>query len=184
MLILEGPDGGGKTTLVKRLSSELNLPVHERACTSDGGPVDDLFKWAYRDAVSMPDQPMAIYDRHPLISEYIYGPIARHYLLPEFRSPKAHALMRLMAAQVHVVFCIPPLEAVVANLSRETSTQMPGVVENIARIHAMYQTLAMFWPGESTTYDYTAASHSYEHTLVAARLHVVHTEIKKERSVA
>lgn len=154
MIIVEGPDGSGKSNLVRRINEEFGLPIHERASTSVGGPVEDLMGWAYRDVTTMPEQPLSVYDRHPLISEYIYAPLVR-ILRHEFVTPSAHTLIRLMARQTFVVWCVPPYTYVSGNVSDDLDNQMQGVHENLGAIYELYNAMRMFWSGQSMVWDYT-----------------------------
>lgn len=179
VIVLEGPDGAGKSWLAQRLSEDLGLPLAQKFVKSDGegSGTNDLFGEAYRDVVTMMDKAPMIYDRHPLISEYVYGPIVRGILPPDFVMPQAHATLRLLAEQVHVIWCLPALQRVADNVAdTETNQQMSGVWRNIEAIYSMYHTMRIWWGGQSTVYDYTvtdqANKYSYESTLVQARLHV------------
>lgn len=177
MIIVEGPDGAGKTGLVRKLTIEFSLPTHERASHGVAGPVDNLFEWAHRDVVTMPEQPISVYDRHPLISEYVYGPICRSTLPVGFTTPTAHALIRMMAPRVLVVMCRPPLERLTASVTPERD--MPGVTEHIERIASAYDALRMFWPGYVITYDYSNHSEDLPKVLAACRLHVAGERAKR-----
>lgn len=186
MLIIEGPDGSGKTGLLGNLEWTLGLPAHKRAVTSDGVPVTKgmpneargslLSTWAYNDVTTMPEQPMAIYDRHPLISEYIYGPIVRGSIDPNMLAPSMHLLIRMMAKNSLVIFCRPPNDQLVKNVGRSSSFQMNGVSENILKVAAAYDAMKMFWPGDCITHDYTNPE-SYLNVLTACRLHLAQKEI-------
>lgn len=75
IIILEGPDGVGKSTLAKRLTSE-HLIVH------GGGPVKDMAGVEQRcqnmiDHARVPNSRVYVYDRHTMISELVYGKVLR-----------------------------------------------------------------------------------------------------------
>jgi hypothetical protein len=184
VIIVEGPDGGGKSSLVSKLMVEFGLPLHERASEGAAGViVPDLYEWAHRDVVSMPHQPLQIYDRHPLISEYVYGPICRAALPPGFATPNAHVLVRMMAPLVLVVVCRPPNERLRASVSDQRD--MPGVVEHVERIASAYDALRIFWPGRTIGYDYTTDQSDTEppqlpKVLAACRIHVAQ-QLSKRR---
>lgn len=153
MIILEGPDGGGKTTLLKELSDHyFSIPVHDRASEGVSGPVKDLFTWAHKDIGSWRDKQLHFYDRHPLVSEYIYGPVVRGTMDPRFHTTH---LRRRLAQRSLVIVCLPPLDAVRASVSAERD--MPGVTTHIDAIWHLYASLRASWPSTSgiVFYDYT-----------------------------
>ncbi len=155
MIVLEGPDGGGKTTLLEQLCEEFpDLVVHPRASSSGptGGPVADLYGWAREDVNSWFDRPLGFYDRHPLVSEYIYGPVCRGRIDPQFH---ATSLRRDFARRALLVVCLPPLEAVRASVSDDRD--MPGVVTGIDAIWTLYASLRACWPVSTgiVHYDWT-----------------------------
>lgn len=178
MIILEGPDGGGKSTLAKRLASDLALPIHARASDSITGPVVDLFAWTLSDIETWHQQPLAIYDRHPLTSEHIYGPVVRGNTRPGFDlgNPAISQMRRYMRKHAMVVVCLPAYHVVQENVASEIA-QMPGVVENIEHIYECYRMMLHIWPLDSQIcrYDYGAGDDKltgYTSILAAAKHHV------------
>ena len=154
MIVVEGPDGSGKSGMVHRISDHLKIPIHTRACTSDGGPVSKLYQWAKDDVSSLRWQSFSVYDRHPLISEYIYGPITRQAVDPEFFTPHAAGLSRLFANAVLIVYCDPGPDEVFKNIL--AGKHMPGVTENASRLYYAYKTFMHYWPGNRpVVWDYT-----------------------------
>lgn len=177
MIILEGPDGGGKTTLAKRLMADLDLPLHKRASDSLSGPVVDLYAWTVDDITTWHSQPLSLYDRHPLTSEHIYGPHVRGQVRPGFEmtNPGISRMRRYMRKHAVIVLCLPPLSVVRENVAGEIE-QMPGVVENIEYIYESYRMMLHIWPLDSqiARYDYTAehnAVEAYDSILAACRYH-------------
>ena len=155
MILFEGPDGAGKTSLINRLVSELKLPRAGRACTSEGGPVDDLFAWAWVDINSWRDQTfIKAYDRHPLVSEYVYGPVIRGQAAEGFHSQAAADMRKYLEAHTFTVFCMPPLDVIETNL--RVSKQMRGVDEHIEEIYMAYMKMIPNWKGPFMIWDYTA----------------------------
>lgn len=156
MLILEGPDGGGKTTLLETLTKRYpQITVAPRASSSVEGPVKNLFEWATEDLEAWGLRPYSIYDRHPLISEYVYGNSVRKAPAKGFNTPPAARLRQVVYRQALVIFCLPPLKVVRENVQANAPEQMPGVVENITKIYQMYAFLARTWPGRAYIYNYT-----------------------------
>jgi hypothetical protein len=74
VIILEGPDGSGKTATVDYLSKALQIEyVHH-----SGGPWIDLEDGEARLVAMLRRSFPALYDRFPALSEYVYGPILRN----------------------------------------------------------------------------------------------------------
>jgi hypothetical protein len=159
-VIVEGPDGSGKSTMVERIHTTLGLPVHPRASTSKGGPVDDLAGWVEADLAWMqgPNTVANVYDRHPIISEPIYGPSVRGWAMPGFRAVTDRfqlASRRLeIAKYAAVIFCRPPIHVVRANVEATLDNQMPGVLSALPVIYSGYQQVERHWPGLAWRYDY------------------------------
>lgn len=154
MIVVEGCDGTGKSSLVKLLSAQLNVPIHGRACTSQGGPIKDLFEWAAQDVDTFHTQPCAVYDRHPFISEYIYGPIARGRIDSRFHGQQARSITRKFAYNALVIYCDPGMKAVSSNIRHTSQNQMPGVNDNADAIYLSYASLMHYWPGQKIVWDY------------------------------
>lgn len=117
MLIVEGPDGSGKTTLVKHLSEALAWPVAERVVDKNTNEMVDLVQWV-NDNLNAGFQRM-IFDRHRLISDPIYRFILPHKQM----DPRFYSLANLTSwyqqlDRIHplVVYCLPPLSVVLQNL--------------------------------------------------------------------
>jgi len=74
VIVVEGFDNSGKSTLVRKLSNY--LPNHRMAHSP--GPLGFwLFDWVSDEFRRMTKSPRVIYDRFPLISEMVFGPILR-----------------------------------------------------------------------------------------------------------
>lgn len=155
MILLEGPDGAGKTSLLKAMVNRWDLDVMPRFAGTHG-PKDDLYRRVYEDQVSRAVKRCAIYDRHPLISEYIYGPAMGRGISTEFLWPSARQMRHQLAHDALLILCLPPLEEVKKNIAR--TEQMEGVAEKIEYIYEQYMLLRITWPGKFITHDYTKES--------------------------
>jgi hypothetical protein len=151
-LVVEGPDGSGKTTLVRYLSAQTGLhPVKlSQALT---GPVEDLCLETSRYLLS-PDR--HLFDRHPLFSELIYGHIIRGEVKPGFDDFNwiVWATEKLSERLKTLIVCLPPLSIVKQNLAK--SPQMPGVEEHIEQIYDRYVDLVEFEWKDVIVYDYSS----------------------------
>lgn len=162
-IIVEGPDGGGKTTLINQLRHEHfpnRFAMHPRASDSIMGPVPLLANWVTDDLAMLdkPETPPSIYDRHPIISEPIYGPICRGTVPDMFRKGWwVNLMMEDLAQRAILVLCMPPFQTVRRNVAKPGS-QMAGVADNIAHIYDMYERIHLRWPGLVMTYDHTRSS--------------------------
>jgi hypothetical protein len=159
-IIVEGPDGSGKGNLIRDLTNHLGLPVHPRFVQSTGGPPEDLWDRMMDDIATPAFSDMHhtwIYDRHPLISEPIYGPIVRGKAIGSFAYPSWVDRMRARVAErCLVVFCIPPYVEVLNNVvnPRDNIEHMDGVAANVHAIYTEYAKRYKEWPGPYLRHDY------------------------------
>jgi hypothetical protein len=156
-VIIEGPDGAGKSTLVSDVLSQLGFRQAPRASSSLGGPVANLAAWTVDDINAMTGRwESHVYDRHPVISEPVYGPVVRGLARPGFDSVPWLQTRRLaMYGRTRVVWCMPPMVEVVRNVRASMDNQMDGVVAGIEQIYHAYEIAAKRWGGMAIRYDYT-----------------------------
>lgn len=139
MIIVEGPDGGGKTSLITMLAEQVEFEVMPRPCTSDNA-VDPgtLADWVDAD-LSRPVHHRGFYDRHPLVSEPIYGPLIRGRMADGFAEVPwlTSRLSMLRARNPFFIFCLPPLQAVLNNIAMGHGVHTP----HLRGVHAMGQAI-------------------------------------------
>lgn len=145
-IIVEGPDGAGKSTFIKGLMDR--HPDFERAprfATSEDGPMEALRDRVDADLGRKIDEPgrVIIYDRHPLISELIYSPALGRPLAYGFDDLNwlADALVTWRCIPHRVVYCMPPRDHVIKNVFNShagTSDHQRGVRRMIAHIYDLY----------------------------------------------
>lgn len=163
MIVVEGPDGSGKSTLVRRLQRDLGLPVAPRVVGSDTLALVDLTRWT-EENVNRGFVPM-IFDRHRLISEPIYGPLLRGGRDRKFLNLAWMSDMtwRFYAANPIVIYCIPAVETVCRNI-QNPATDNSAVRDRqlIEAIYAGYVTRATldFSRGVGRLFNYESTLYS------------------------
>jgi GTPase SAR1 family protein len=103
MIIVEGPDGSGKSTLVNRLSFDLNLESYHMGGKPRSGL--EVLKRAAKSTFLL-TQP-CVQDRSTLISECVYGWALRD-TSPYLDWREVKALLR--ALNPVIIYCRPPVE--------------------------------------------------------------------------
>lgn len=139
--VIEGPDGSGKSALCYALSLATQLPLIDRHVSSKEGPRSKLWEWVENDNHT---NHMGIYDRHPLIGEYIYGPIVRGFIDPDFKLHSTFAAvyrMRLLDSAT-LIICLPPLSVVTSNVESDKDNQLSGILNYQSEIYNKYVELA------------------------------------------
>ena len=148
-IVIEGPDGCGKSFLVRRLVEFYPglRPYHS------GGPPDSqmgLMLRMLRIQRVIDETPSAIVlDRVPMISELVYGPVMRD----ELRMPRKESLLYLAALHPVVVYCkIPPQDAThyMVKEAKEHKTQAytEAVGRRASRIHQAYHEIMLELAGD------------------------------------
>ena len=143
-VIVEGPDGGGKTTLIKQLVKDTGLTVLPRASDSAKGPIPNIGHYIDSDLTNHDRK--GIYDRHPLISEFVYGPLIRGHMefghmwqsLDGYLLWLTQRVSMLYAYDPVVIYCLPPWEYVSKHVWESDTPQMPGVKESLLGIFELY----------------------------------------------
>lgn len=178
MIIVEGPDGAGKTTLIRTLAKEFDVPVAPRVVGKDTKSLTDLRQWV-EDNVTQGWQ-HRIFDRHRLISQPIYGPILHRAPHDEFvdRAWLAHWYAEFLKIEPVIIYCLPSLEIVRHNCMNDPDNDNSAVLPYIDYIYAAYAakatTDALLLPGQVVVYDYTVDSSTdafeFVHDLLVDRL--------------
>lgn len=146
MIIVEGMDGSGKTTLAQQLSFRLGEVPIKRFVTSDGPGSLDLLVVKTRAAltdlhnqVTENQRPFVIYDRFPLISEAIYGSILRGK--NRFGDDWVSLIDRLLALDPIVIYCRPNIDSILQNIRETADGQMEGVIPRSLELINAYDLL-------------------------------------------
>jgi alpha-ketoglutarate-dependent taurine dioxygenase len=138
LIILEGPDGGGKTTL----ASTLRLAIDDylwiiRTNSKPHHPYEmvEIADWLKK----VPPRLILVCDRHPYISEEIYDPVLRSGRPMITESQAGMMALANYLADVLIVYCRPPEE--VLEVSSKKNVQMEGVNENLGQLISAYDRL-------------------------------------------
>lgn len=136
MIILEGPDNSGKTTLANKLIRAFNWPIEHSKRFEPGEWVgNDRDFMAYMHSVEQIMSKRMIRDRVYAIGENVYGPLLRgQSLLGVFAN---QSLMNLANTQTPIIYCRPPKSFITATKKKE----MDGVIENHPRIIERYDNI-------------------------------------------
>lgn len=157
MIIVEGPDGAGKTTLISALTERFNLSVAPRVVSKDAEAMVDLKTWVEENLAG--GFQYKIFDRHRMISEFIYGPILRKEQQPGFSDPNwvMYRMSQFIQIDPIVIYCLPPLEVVKQNIAGDEDNRV--VWDHIEGIYTAYLHRAAIDNAHSgfrtIIYDYT-----------------------------
>jgi len=156
MIILEGPDGAGKTSLLEVITHKWHGAPPDNynvQVTHSPGPLPkDLYYHAMK--ILRDAKPVCILDRFPYFSESVYGKVLRPY--PLMNTHEFIALReRLLKMRPLVIYCRPPL-----TMLKETHTvkeQMHGVEEHYNELVDGYDKAYASWIRDFriATYDFT-----------------------------
>lgn len=163
MIIVEGPDGSGKTTLIESLGLERKRLKSIRGGvggTKFNGTGDGVAGWggkepallAYtRKVIETGAKTQVAFDRFHL-SEAAYGPLLRQ--IQEVSDGDLQFLTAFLRDQhIQVVMCLPPFEVTVDNVNRE-GRERPAyqTAEFLQQAYAEFVRLS---PWATIVYDYT-----------------------------
>lgn len=167
MIIVEGCDGSGKTTLVNSLAEDLGLSIGQRGTSNR----DELYKCTREDtyralahAVEGYHKPY-IWDRLGPFSDPIYTRVAIPSREMAFKHEEMRHCMEIFKAlRCPIIICSVPYEVAAEN--QAMSHQMQGVDDNFKLIWELYQRLkdAALMEFHTEVYDYRKP-HAYEHIL-------------------
>lgn len=164
MVIIEGPDHGGKSTLIKHLQEYFGDAVELSAPSRMSK--DERNDPAFRDPITVHERtysaiahkghltgqgPVVLHDRlffSALVYDEVFG------REPTFNWAESVHIRRLLTAVTPpIVFCLPPLERITSHIYG--SNEMEGVTDNITAIYKGYEVLSALSNPTITRYDYT-----------------------------
>jgi hypothetical protein len=111
MIIVEGMDNTGKTTLIETLAKHFNLPTVKSYRPFTREDIYALHSW-----ISAAPQTV-ITDRHPSISDLVYGPTIRG------STPSSLKVAKSCRMNNYLIFCRPPTDNV---FGTDATTKTPA----------------------------------------------------------
>jgi thymidylate kinase len=155
LVIVEGPDGAGKTTLINKLVGRVrwNEVHHHGAYLKQTSIARHYMRSAYRGLTKR--NVMVVMDRSWL-AEPVYGSVMRR---GENRvAPWQRRMLErvAMGAGAVVVLCRPALETCRRSWAARLEREYPQKIEELMAIHAEYAALAKVDWAPVITYDYEA----------------------------
>jgi uracil-DNA glycosylase len=143
-VIIEGPDGAGKTTLARRLCDAYGYEYHH-----EGPPPEDALHHYARLLTSAPKP--TVFDRFHL-GELVYGPLLRgQNRLGPGGITLMHRLIRALG--INVVLCLPTWETCLDNNRRKSE-----MIKDDATLHEAYERWIRVFISHNVNlqrYDYT-----------------------------
>ena len=136
-VIIEGPDGAGKTKLLHQLLSKYRRhQIAPRTCSSLGGPLSSDGMIAYLDLYGCLGG--HIYDRHPSISGAVYDAVLSR-TAPDNVGTRLQETFHWILENARVIYCRPPMDVVVKAM--HSKPRLDGVARNIYQIVDTYDSL-------------------------------------------
>jgi hypothetical protein len=160
LLIVEGPDGAGKTTLIERISELTHVhAVHHHGAYPDEEFIMNHYLDSMTQALTAPEG-LVIMDRS-WIAEPIYGDAMRDGV--NRISGRQEKILKCVAVSCNVVviLCLPPFEVCVDNWARRLQDEYPQKNQQLRDIYVGYENwwkaMKMNPPGTVPVikYDYT-----------------------------
>lgn len=142
VLILEGPDGAGKTTLARKVAAEIGGVVWHEGPPPPGR--DQLHHYASEILRAIRARRPVIFDRCHL-GEYVYGPVARGE--DTLTSWGVRLIKRLLRANgVHCVICLPAYETCINNWRRREGEEYLKNEQRFHEVYYRYKGLTAYYP--------------------------------------
>lgn len=175
MIIVEGMDNSGKSTLAKHLAQKFELEYLHSPSEYRNNP-KLMIDWA-RD--QMVNKRLAVYDRFSPISDRVYGPVLRGGT-PYNDTEEGRGAVELLKETPHVIiYCRPGRERILNFGSRE---QMDGVVHQAIKLLEAYDDLMgkMQLEGYNiVTYNYDNPE-DYNHIISQVKTHILYIKQLRE----
>lgn len=163
IIVVEGVDASGKSTLLENLRSipkEYFLLVRH-SCR----PLSAFHLLSFLRFIEHDTSLLTVVDRHPLISETIYGPLLRNQNLVDKVFTPEQARKRLEKTVSKIIYCRPPVRRIKETLLNRP--QLVGVAEHIDQLIVHYDGVMdiLARSMQVVRYDYTEPTLTFEEML-------------------
>lgn len=136
MIILEGMDNTGKTTLYDKLREEFPQ-LKARPSIGNKHDLDQVFSQARDEAWNASGLALTLGDRSRIISEYIYGPILQKRLLAYSMNDYMEMLGGFARGHHLVVHCYRSTSRIIDTWDA-TGEQLDGVRQHLSELSSAY----------------------------------------------
>lgn len=160
MVIIEGPDGAGKTTVAEHLCEKhgLHYMRYEGVSPTTGSDAG-VWEWwdQWLNVTSDAQLERMVFDRCAYISEVPHQLVMRGRKLTATGPQMMDGISRLEMIPALIIFCLPPWEVLQANVHRQAE-KLEGVAdEDLEKVAWAYHSLAALWSNIANVhrYDYT-----------------------------
>lgn len=161
MIIVEGPDNSGKSTLIQQLLKDYSISLF----LTSKGPIHNLkcFEERVLDVINHLGSYSYIMDRCPLLSEEVYGPILRSKnLIDELEYPSYYRrklYSSLSQGETFLIYCRPPKPILLDFKNHQvkehdTQEHLNNIILKAESIIEAYDTIV--GPIANFIYDYTS----------------------------
>lgn len=150
-IIVEGPDGSGKTTLAHKLSDVFGLEYRRPAVVdldSSTGPRGmGLVDWWDRELARSSSQlALGVYDRCFYISDPIYQAVQVNRDLLVNPGYLVRGIARLWNIEPILVFCLPPFDVQLSNVRFDNRPRLAGVDDKgLEKVNNLYHAFYAMW---------------------------------------
>lgn len=138
MIVLEGPDGGGKSTLAEYLTSTLKYEhLRSEGPEKYPGEINFRIERYFQDYHGRSD---VVFDRHPCVSQIAYG------IVHDQPQPSPHLVTRFYRRKPLIIYCRPDPANVTHTASGDWDTPefQKGITENYAKLMGWYDKWAVW----------------------------------------
>ena len=161
-IIIEGPDGAGKTTLAKRVAEHYGLEYRRPPLdllSSSEGPRVGLAEWWDAELARAPsDLATTVYDRCFYISDPIYQQAQPHRELILSPHSLAQGIMKLWNVEPYIIFCLTDFNAVLRNVRQAGRSHLDITAEELCKVWNQYWAYYAMWQSslfeQVRKYDY------------------------------